>query len=119
MRRQRSVDDAARCVQPTLAVRLHDERVGTADGVRPSGVLVGNVIGTLVRDEIRYVMTGPLTGVFVPPDVRLALAPRVALRVRRRAVVDDATVCRPCPSPLRRDPGLLAPGFAPVGLVDA
>ena len=55
----------------------------------------------------------------VPPDVGLALAPRLALGVGRGAVVEHAAVRRPRPAPLRGHPGLLGARGAPGGLVDA
>ena len=55
----------------------------------------------------------------VPPDQRLALAPRLAVGVGRGAVVQDPPVGRPGPAPLRRDPALLGSRLAPRGLVHA
>src|SRR5207247_10881892 len=53
----------------------------------------------------------------VPPDVALPLRPRLAVRVGRRAVVQQTPVRRPCPRPFRRDPALLPVGLAPRRLI--
>src|SRR5205085_8576643 len=61
----------------------------------------------LVLLEVGYVLAHPLLLTSVPPDVLLALRPRLPLRVGRRAVVEDPPVQRPRPGPLGSDPALL------------
>ena len=120
--RHRPVEQARGRVQPALAVGHHDERVGAADRRHPLGVGLGAVAGRLVGREVRHVVARPLALLLVPPDVLLALGPRPALGVGRRAVVEHAAVGRPRPRPLGRDPaarGVEVAGFAAPRLVDA
>ena len=105
--RERSVDQAGRCVQPGAAVGLHDERVFAGDHVLGLGALRRHVVRVLGRLEVGDVVARPLLFALVPPHVALALRPGPALRVGGGAVVEDAPVRRPCPSPLRRHPRLL------------
>ena len=108
--------------QPAAPVGHHDEGVRSGDRVHPSRALRGTVGGGLVRREVGHVVAGPATLALVPPDVSLALGPRPALGVRRGAVVEQATVCRPRPPPLRRHPaagGVEVARLAPPRLVDA
>ena len=57
--------------------------------------------------EVRDVVPGPASLLLVPPDVAFPLRPRLAGRVGRGAVVEDATVRGPRPRPLERHPALL------------
>src|SRR5690606_20781283 len=68
--------------------------------------------------EVRVVVAGPAPLLRVPPDVRLARAPRPPGRVGGGPVVEDAPVGRPRPPPLRRHPGLLRTRPAAGRLVD-
>src|SRR5919206_1229602 len=112
------VGQAGRHEQPTPAVGLHDERLVAPDGVIGPRVVGRLVIGGLARCEVRDVVAGPLPLLLVPPDVLLALAPGPALVVGGGSVVDDVAVHRPRPTPFEGYPVLLAPGLAPVGLID-
>src|SRR5207237_7761228 len=58
-----------------------------------------NVIRRLSFAEIRRVVPHPLAIRSVPPHELLAIAPRRAVRARRRAVVEDASIGRPRKSP--------------------
>ena len=118
MRRERPVGQAGRRVQPARAVRLHDEWLVSPDGVLGLCVVGRLVVRALGSLEVGDIKAGPLPLLFVPPDVFLALAPRLPLGVCGGPIVDDATVHRPRPRPLRGDPVLLSPGLAPCGLVD-
>ncbi len=82
VRGQRTVYHAGRREQPCLSVRLHDERVDAGDRIG-SGCSLGRPEGRRpVGHEVRHVLPGPLALPRVPPDQRLALAPRRATRVR-------------------------------------
>src|SRR5581483_2797494 len=97
-----------------------DERLVAADPLHLLGVARRPVVGRLGRGEVGAVAdAGPLLLLGVPPDVALALRPRLAGGIGRGAVVDDPRVLRPRPAPLVRDPVLLAVGPAARGLVDA
>src|SRR4029453_15611349 len=106
--------------QPCLAVGLHDERVDAGDRCDARGAL-GRAVGRgTVGDEVRHIVAGPSSLLLVPPDQGLALAPRPAVRIRRRPVVEPPPVGGPSPSPLRRHPALLLawraagrPAFSP------
>src|SRR5260370_3850333 len=62
-------------------------------------------------------MPGPVAGLVVPPDQRLALAPRLAFEIGRGPVVQDPPVEGPRPAPFRCDPALLGTRLAAGGLV--
>src|SRR3954453_586905 len=64
-------------------------------------------------------MAGPRRLLLVPPDEGLPGAPRLAVRISRCAVVEDAAVGRPPPPPLVRDPVLLLRRLPARGLVHA
>src|SRR5207248_4203108 len=93
--------------------------LGPADRVLRLGALRWLVVRRLGGLEVGDVLAGPATRVGVPPDIALALAPRLARRVGGRPVVQDPPVGRPGPGPLRRHPTLLVAGLAPGRLVDA
>ena len=60
--------------------------------------------GLLSDREVGHVVARPLPLLLVPPDVLLALGPRLAGGVGGRAVVEHAPVGGPRPAPLGRDP---------------
>ena len=120
VRRQRPVDQTGRRVDPPKPVGVGDERVGAADGVHALRLLRRLVVRRHVGLEVRRVAERvPLALAGVPPDVALALGPRVSLGVGGRAVVEDVAVARPCPAPLGRDPVLLGVRLLARRLVDA
>ena len=89
------------------------------DGLLGLGAVGRHVSGLLVLLEVGYVEARPLALSAVPPDVALALGPRVPVRIGGGAVVDDSTVRRPGPRPLGRDVALLLPvRLLARGLVD-
>src|SRR5690625_3116699 len=100
-------------------IGLHGEGVVPGQRGGTAGTRVARVVGTLGDREVGDVVAGPSAGFLVPPHQLLALAPRSALRVRRGAVVQDAPIGGPCPSPFGGDLVLLGTGRAPAGLVDA
>src|SRR5206468_2247048 len=61
----------------------------------------------------------PLLLLLVPPDVALALRPRLAVGRGGRAVVEDAAVAGPRPAPLVGDPVLLVARCLACRLIDA
>src|SRR5216683_1721651 len=87
-------------------------------GVETDRVRIGLRVRRLVQRKVRDVVAGPLGP--VPPHPLLALAPRSALHVRGRAIVEEAPVGRPRPAPLELRAGdagrigLLARGKVPV-----
>src|SRR6185437_11699448 len=105
MRRQRSVLQSARHKNPPLAIRLHDEWIHSGDRILPASIRPRPIRGRLLH-EIGLIVSRPLLLLLVPPDVLLAFAPRLAFRVGRRAVVQQAAVMRPRPAPLGRYPTL-------------
>src|ERR1051326_3233935 len=60
---------------------------------------IGGGVGRSLLLIVRMIQSGPLFFLFVPPDKFLALAPRLAIGARGRAVVDDAAVVGPGKSP--------------------
>src|SRR5204862_5785403 len=78
---------------------MHDERRVAGERFIAALVRVGLVVRRLAARAIRDVVSDPLALLFVPPDQRLALTPRRAVRLRRRAVVEDAAVERPRVTP--------------------
>lgn len=71
-----------------------------------------------VDHEVRHVVADPASLVGIPPDVALAFAPRFAVRVGRRAVVEHPPVGGPRPAPLRLAGRRTAVGHPAGGLVD-
>src|SRR5439155_6109626 len=102
---------------PTASVGLEDEGVVAGDRVLGSGAVRRNVRGGLLLLEVRVVGPHPFLLRPVPPDQLLALRPRLALGIRRGAVVENPAVQRPGPAPLLRDPVLLLAGHLARGLV--
>src|SRR5690349_7560104 len=100
---------------------MEDERLVTADRLHLLGVgRVGNVVRRLGGRKVRRVpQARPFALLLIPPYVALALGPRPPLRVGRGAVVDDAAVFGPGPTPFIGDPVLLGAGLLAVCLVDA
>jgi hypothetical protein len=76
----------------------------------------GTVVGRLAAREVGDVVADPLSFLFDPPHQRFALAPRFAVRIGGRAVVEDAPVERPGVAPAV---GVAAVRFARVGSVGA
>src|SRR5205814_6059478 len=107
VRRQRSVLEPLRDVEPPVPVGLHDERVVAPDRVRAGRTVRRHVVGRLLLVEVRRVRSGPLLLLAVPPDVALALRPWIPLRIGRRAVVEHPPVRGPGPRPLERRVALL------------
>src|SRR3712207_1992714 len=87
----------------TLFRSEHDERGVARDGVHAGRVVRGVVVGPLVLGEVGDVVARPRPLLLVPPDVALALRPRLPVRVGGGAVVEDPAVGRPRPAPLGRD----------------
>src|SRR3954453_7390621 len=86
---QRAIFQSARDPDPAHAVRMHDEGLIARDGVVAIGIFARLVIGSFVFGEVGVVVAGPLVLLLVPPDEFLALAPRLAVGTRRRAVIKD------------------------------
>src|SRR6185295_2396344 len=107
VRRDGTVDEARGRPDPAQAVRVGDERRAAADRLHALRVLAGLELGRLVLLEVGVVDAGPRALLRVPPDVLLALGPRLAIRVGRGAVVEQARVGRPRPPPFAGDPVLL------------
>ena len=119
MRWKRAVSETRRHVQPCFAVRLHDEWVVPREGILGLGIGRGNRVRPLVHVHVRHVGTRPPVVLLVPPHILLAFRPRLPIGVGRGAVVQDATVGRPCPSPFGGHPVLLRARPTTAGLVDA
>src|SRR6185312_5746379 len=58
-----------------------------------------SVVRSDVFLEVRNILAGPLSLILIPPHELLALTPRLAVRTRRCAVVENAPVRRPGESP--------------------
>src|SRR5436309_1818173 len=77
--RQRAVDEARRRVDPAEPVRVEDERGVAAQPLEAFLRAAGPVVRRLGGREVRAVAEArPLLLVRVPPDVALALGPRLA-----------------------------------------
>src|SRR5581483_12316098 len=89
VRGQRAILEARGYEQPAAAVAHHDERRLAVKRVHALGVLrpVRLIVGRLVLHVIGRVVAGPLALLGVPPDVLLALRPRLAFGIGRSAVV--------------------------------
>src|SRR5579884_3559549 len=78
---------------------MHDERLVSSNRLHTFRSGLRTVIGSQVFLEVRNILASPLALVLVPPDQLLAFAPRLAIRTRRCAVVQDATIRRPREAP--------------------
>src|ERR1700737_3799931 len=103
MRRKRTVSEPAWGKQPSATVGFEDERIRAGVPVQPTALLIGRRIGGLCHREIRDVDPRPGARTGVPPDVFLSLRPRLAGRVRGRAVVEHAPVTGPGEAPFGID----------------
>src|SRR5215213_3654794 len=112
-----SVGEACGHEDPPSSLRLHNEGAIAPDGILRDGVVWWLVVGAFGRAEVRHVVAGPLSLLFVPPDVFLLVGPGLAFGIGRGAVVDNAAVHRPRPRPLGGHPVLLGVWFAAGGLV--
>src|ERR1051325_4757674 len=99
VRWQRTVFQPAGNPYPSCAVRMHDERLVTGKGVIAFGVFGRLVIRWLILSEVRSVVAGPLLPVGIPPHQPFALAPRRAVRSRRRTVIQDPAIAWPSVAP--------------------
>src|SRR4051794_23119807 len=99
---------------------MQDEQSAAAQRLHAGRAARRLIARRLVRLEVRLVPeAGPLLPLLVPPDVLLALGPRLALRIRRGTVVEDPAIARPRPGPLASDPVLLPVRLLTRRLVDA
>src|SRR5215471_10907685 len=64
-------------------------------------------------------MAGPLLLAFIPPNIRFTLRPRFSFGIGGRAVIEQAPVMRPGPSPFGSDPVLFPIWLSAGSLVDA
>src|SRR6185312_16697471 len=92
VRGQRTIFQSAADVNPTYAVRVHNERLVSAKGGIPFRSRFGLVIRRFVFCEIRCIQSCPLFFVLIPPNQFLALTPWFAIRPCRGPVVNNAPV---------------------------
>src|SRR5579872_1401498 len=100
MRRQRTILQSARHVQPANSVRMQRKGSRAAESIGSMTVLqIRGHIRSHLLVVIGMIKAGPLLLVLIPPDKFLPFAPRLAVRARRGTVVNDAAVIRPCEAP--------------------
>src|SRR5690242_17748126 len=99
MRGDGAVFQSARNPNPSEAVRVHDKRTVSGDGVIALRTLCRLVVRRLLLCEIGNVETSPLAFLLIPPNQFLALTPGSPVRFCRRAIVQNAAVAGPCVSP--------------------
>src|SRR5215510_6081134 len=93
---------------------MHDKRFIAGESVIPTSVLRGLIIWWFLFSAVGYVVSCPFLLLPVPPDQFLALTPRLSVRTRRGAIVQDAAISWPCKAPaMTVEPR----GRAAVGLV--
>src|SRR5438309_5478159 len=95
VRRERTVFQSRSRPYPAQPIRMQREWRFARDRVHALRALLRLIIRSLGRRKVRIVAARPLVLRGVPPDELLALAPRLPIRTRRGAVVDDAAVLRP------------------------
>src|SRR5262245_9661677 len=78
---------------------MHDERRVAGERIVADFLAAAARARALRLREVRDVVAGPLFVFLVPPDELLSLAPRLAVRRRGAAVVEDATIHRPGEAP--------------------
>src|SRR5215469_11432732 len=100
MRGQRTVFQSARDVKPSDAIGMQGEwsRAAEANDTE-AGVQIVRRGRSQVFFVVGVVETSPFFFRFIPPHQLFALAPRSAVRTRRRAVINDAAVVGPGKSP--------------------
>src|SRR4051794_14781409 len=100
MRRQRTIFQSARNINPPDAIRVQSKWPGSAEsGYAHAAIQIVGSGGREILFEIGVIETGPFFFLFVPPDQLLAVAPWLAVRTGRRAVINDAAIVRPYKSP--------------------
>src|SRR5437868_2484188 len=100
MRGQWAIFQAARNIEPCHTIRMQREGPGSAQC--GDSLSIAEIAGIGGRDgffKVGNVESAPVFLLFVPPDKLLAVAPRLAIRTRRSAVVDDAAIIRPGKAP--------------------
>src|SRR5215207_9088199 len=108
--RERTVGEASRCVEPAIAVRLHDEWLVAPDGILSPRAFGRHVVGPRGQREVGLVVAGPPLVLLISPDVFLPLGPRLAFGVCGGTVGEDTAVEGASPARLGGDPSLLGPG---------
>src|SRR6185437_10515864 len=78
---------------------MQNERLVATYGLHSFRAGFRSVIRGDVFLEVRNILAGPLSLILIPPHELLALTPRLAVRTRRCAVVENAPVRRPGKSP--------------------
>src|SRR5258708_2024012 len=108
--RQRSIGQSSWDIEPTATFNVHREWVRTRMGIQSTPHWVSFGGGWLRFREVRNVggnamaVCGGAIIVFgVPPDVFLALGPRVAFRISRSTVIKNMAVGRPGKAPAQAD----------------
>src|SRR5438270_13466470 len=69
--------------------------------VHPAAVVAGGCIRRLRLGKVGHIEPAPAFLGGIPPDVLLALRPRLSRRIGRGAVVEDTTISPPGEPPLR------------------
>src|ERR1041385_1027600 len=99
VRRQWTIIQSAGDPDPAHAVRMHNERFIASYGIIALRIFRRLVIRWFLLREVRSVMAGPFLLVGIPPHQRFALAPWLAIGTRRRSVVQNPSITRPCVAP--------------------
>src|SRR5436190_4402634 len=97
MRREWAVLQTSRNVHPAQPIFVQDEWRVAALALKTGLVPSRSIIGRFVCLEVRNVDAGPLFR--FPPDKFLAFAPRLTIRLRTCAIVDDTAITRPTKAP--------------------
>ena len=87
---------------------MHDERVGAGLPRQADAVVVRGRIGRFVDREVGHVVADPRAFLIgpalrIPPDIALAVAPRLAVGAGRGAVVHDVAIGGPVEPPAQAD----------------
>src|SRR6185312_7248997 len=78
--------------EPCDTVGMQDERLVASQGSISYCSFRRLVVGTSVSIKVRYIQTSPLIALLIPPNQLLPLTPRLSIRPRRGAVVEDAAI---------------------------
>src|SRR5258708_10327008 len=108
VRGQWTIGQSAGSIDPAFPFAMHGKWISARMGIQPIAIWIGFGVWGLGFRKVRNIIPdpAPLCSIAiivkrVPPDVFLALRPRLARRVGRAAIIHTVPVCRPGKTPYK------------------